>query len=66
MILLYLPACSPDLNPIEKMRSEIRAILRRLNIRLPPLLPLGIAGRPPDCSGWFSAAGIPRQFPGLL
>ena len=66
MILLYLPACSPDLNPIEKMRSEIGAFLRGLNIRLPPLLPLGIAGRPSDSSDWFSAAGIPRQFPGLL
>ena len=26
--LLYLPACSPDLNPIENMWSKIKAILR--------------------------------------
>ena len=64
MKLLYLPAYSPDLNPIEPMWSKIKAILRKLKIRLLPLLPHGIAEafsliRPSDCSGWFSAAGIP-------
>ncbi len=34
MKLLYLPAYCPDLSPTEKMRSKIRAILRRLNFRL--------------------------------
>ena len=64
MKLLYLPAYSPDLNPIEPMWSKIKAILRKLKIRLLPLLPHGIAEafsriRPSDCAGWFSAAGIP-------
>ena len=64
MNLLYLPAYSPDLNPIENMWSKIKAILRKLKIRLLPLLPQGIAEafsliRPSDCVGWFSAAGIP-------
>ena len=64
MKLLYLPAYSPDLNPIENMRSKIKAVLRRLKIRLLFLLPHGIAEafpriRPSDCAGWFSAAGIP-------
>ena len=71
MKLLYLPAYSPDLNPIENMWSKIKAILRKLKIRLPPLLPLGIAEafsliRPSDCSACFSAAGIPCYFLGLL
>ncbi|NBK80611.1 IS630 family transposase [bacterium D16-76] len=61
---LYLPAYSPDLNPIENMWSKIKAILRKLKIRLLPKLPHGIARafsliRPSDCAGWFSAAGIP-------
>lgn len=64
MKLLYLPAYSPDLNPIENMWSKIKALLRKLEIRLLPLLPHGIADafsqiRPSDCAGWFSAAGIP-------
>ena len=64
MKLLYLPAYSPDLNPIENMWSKIKAILRKLKIRLSLLLPQGIAHafsliRPSDCAGWFSAAGIP-------
>lgn len=64
MKLLYLPAYSPDLNPIENMWSKIKAILRMLKIRSLPLLPQGIAEafsliRPSDCAGWFSAAGIP-------
>ena len=64
MKLLYLPAYSPDLNPIENMWSKIKAILRKLKIRSLPLLRQGIAQAfsmilPTDCSGWFSAAGIP-------
>ena len=64
MKLLYLPAYSPDLNPIENMWSKIKAILRMLKVRLLPLLPQGIAEafsliRPSDCAGWFSVAGIP-------
>ena len=64
MKLWYLPAYSPDLNPIEHMRSKIKAVLRKLKIRLLSLLPHGIAEafpriRPSDCAGWFSAAGIP-------
>ncbi len=43
MKLLYLPAYSPDLNPIEHMRSKIKAALRKLKIRLLSLLPHGIA-----------------------
>lgn len=61
--LLYLPAYSPDLNPIEKMWSKLKSILRKLKIRSLPLLPQGIAKAfsqicPSDCIGWFSAAGV--------
>jgi transposase len=64
MKLRYLPAYSPDLDPIENMWSKIKAILRKLKIRLLSLLPYGIAEafsriRPSDCAGWFSAAGSP-------
>ena len=62
MKLLYLPEYSPDLNPIEHMRSKIKAVLRKLKIRLLSLLPHGETFpriRPSDCAGWFSAAGIP-------
>ena len=61
--LLYLPAYSPDLNPIEKMWSKLKSILRKLKIRSLTLIPEGIAEafsliRPSDCIGWFSAAGV--------
>ena len=61
--LLFLPAYSPDLNPIENMWSKIKAILRKLKIRSLSLLPQGIAEafsqiHPSDCAGWFSAAGV--------
>ncbi|MBD5094840.1 MAG: IS630 family transposase [Subdoligranulum sp.] len=62
--LLYLPAYSPDLNPIENMWSKIKAIPRKLKIRFLPLLAQAVAEafsmiHPSDCAGWFSAAGIP-------
>ena len=61
--LLYLPAYSPDLNPIENMWSKIKAILRKMKIRSLSLLPQGIAEafsliQQSDCIGWFSAAGV--------
>ncbi|MCI9003226.1 MAG: IS630 family transposase, partial [Oscillibacter sp.] len=64
MKLRYLPAYSPDLDPIENMWSKIKAILRKLKIRLLSPLPYGIAEafsriRPSDCAGWFSATGSP-------
>ena len=39
MKVLYLPPYSPDLNPIEKMWSKMKAILRRWKIRTLDLLP---------------------------
>ena len=60
--VLYLPAYSPDLNPIEKLWSKVKAILRKLRLRSPDALDAAIrfAFRhvsPDDCSGWFRCAG---------
>jgi len=61
-IPLYLPPYSPDLNPIEKMWSKMKAILRKLRIRvkenLIPAVHQALAGvLPSDCEGWFCCAG---------
>ncbi len=60
--VLYLPPYSPDLNPIEKLWSKIKAILRKLRVRT--LDALGPAIRAAfrcvsqnDCAAWFRCAG---------
>ena len=55
---LYLPPYSPDLNPIEKMWSKLKASLRKEKIRIASELPSAISKgfltiRPKDCIGWF-------------
>lgn len=55
---LYLPPYSPDLNPIEKMWSKCKSILRKLKVRLVEQLPDSIrfaihSIRPQDCCDWF-------------
>ena len=55
---LYLPPYSPDLNPIEKMWSKLKAFLRKEKIRMASELPSAISKgfltiRPTDCIGWF-------------
>jgi len=59
MKVLYLPPYSPDLNPIEKMWSKMKAILRSWKIRSLDLLPDAILKAlscvsPLDCSHWFA------------
>ena len=41
---LYLPPYSPDLNPIEKMWSKLKANLRKQKIRIAAQLPEAISG----------------------
>jgi len=41
--VLYLPPYSPDLNPIEKMWSKVKAAMASV--------------RPSDCEGWFRSCG---------
>ena len=61
--LLYLPPYSPDYNPIEKMWSKMKAILRKMKIRDGTLLPDAVKKalsciRHLDCLGWFRSCGV--------
>lgn len=61
---LYLPPYSPDFNPIEKMWSKIKAILRKLKVRTVDTLPKAIelafsSISPSDCIGWFASCSVP-------
>lgn len=61
--VVYLPPYSPDLNPIEKMWSKIKSILRKLKARdLNTLLDaIGYAFSKicvSDCIGWFHSCNI--------
>ncbi len=54
----YLPPYSPDMNPIEKMWSKMKAGLRKIKVRSSELLPQAIqtaldAVSAEDCSAWF-------------
>ena len=60
--VLNLPAYSPDLNPIEKLWSKVKAVLRKLRVRSPDALDAAIRvafGRvsADDCAAWFRCAG---------
>lgn len=60
--VLFLPAYSPDLNPIEKMWSKVKALLRAAEARTPAELVAAI-GRAlaqvtaKDALGWFVSCG---------
>jgi transposase len=60
--VFFLPAYSPDLNPIEKMWSKIKAILRTLEARTQEALEQAIAAAleavtPQDARNWFASCG---------
>ena len=60
---MYLPPYSPDLNPIEKMWSKMKSILRKRKIRIASELPEAVkaaleAVSTNDCRGWFRACGV--------
>jgi len=60
--VLFLPAYSPDLNPIEKMWSKIKSLLRTAEARTPADLITAIGQAlaqvtPQDALGWFVACG---------
>ncbi len=60
--LLYLPPYSPDLNPIEKMWSKVKAILRGWKVRTLAALPDAIRRAldlvaVDDCQHWFADSG---------
>lgn len=60
---IYLPPDSPDLNPIEKLWSKLKAILRKLKARTLEELPAAVKAAFRDiCQrdrvGWFRSCGI--------
>jgi transposase len=60
--VLFLPAYSPDLNPIEKMWSKIKALLRTAEARTTDELNTAIGAAlaqvtPQDALGWFASCG---------
>ena len=60
--VLFLPAYSPDLNPIEKMWSKIKACLRTAEARTPSALLEAIAAAlrkvtRQDAMNWFACCG---------
>jgi transposase len=59
---IFLPAYSPDFNPIEKMWSKIKALLRSAEPRTREELLDAIAAAlqavtPKDAMGWFASCG---------
>ena len=60
--VLFLPAYSPDLNPIEKMWSKLKEILRSVEARSKPTLIEAIASAleaitVQDAINWFVSCG---------
>lgn len=60
--ILFLPAYSPDLNPIEKMWSKVKACLRSAEARTQPALIQAIAAAlasvtPQNAMNWFTSCG---------
>lgn len=60
--LLFLPPYSPDLNPIEKMWSKVKSLVRGRRARDVGLLTQAVAQAlsrvtPSDCLGWFRSCG---------
>ena len=58
----FLPPYSPDLNPIEKLWSKVKALLRKFKVRTLEALPNAIqnafrAVTPADCFAWFCSCG---------
>jgi len=60
--VLFLPAYSPDLNPIEKMWSKVKGLLRGAEARSPDELVAAIGQAlahvtSKDALGWFASCG---------
>ena len=68
--LWFLPAYSPDLNPIEEAFSKLKALLRRAAARTHEALAAAIwaalaAITPADARGYFTHCGYPVREPQL-
>ncbi len=60
--VLHLPPYSPDLNPVEKMWSKVKQLLRNAAARTKEALEEAIAQAlaavtAADCIGWFRSCG---------
>jgi transposase len=61
-LLLFLPAYSPDLNPIEQVFAKIKAMLRKADVRSIEDVDATLGAlldeiKPDECARYFSAAG---------
>ena len=66
--LVFLPAYSPDLSPVEEAFSKLKALLRAAAARTRAALDAAIAMAlaavtPADAAGWFTHAGYPTPKP---
>ena len=66
--LLYLPSCSPDLNPIERTFAKLKGLLRSAAARTIPDLWAAIrnafkAFTPNECRNYLAAAGYDAWHP---
>jgi transposase len=64
--LVFLPAYSPDLSPIEEAFSKLKARIRAAAARTRAALDAAIAAAleavtPADAAGWFTHAGYPSR-----
>jgi transposase len=64
--LVFLPAYSPDLTPIEEAFSKIKALVKAAAARTRAALDAAIAAAleaviPADAAGWFTHAGYPSR-----
>jgi transposase len=64
--LVFLPAYSPDLTPIEEAFSKIKALVKAAAARTRAALDAAIAAAleaviPADAAGWFAHAGYPSR-----
>jgi transposase len=64
--LVYLPAYSPDLTPIEQAFSKVKTFLRRVEARTRERLEGAITAAlgtvtARDAAGWFTACGYPLE-----
>jgi transposase len=64
--LVYLPAYSPELSPIEEAFSKIKNALRKAGARTHEALQEAMAGAlsdvtPADAAGWFAHCGYPVE-----
>ena len=64
--LVFLPAYSPDLSPVEEANSLLKTLIRAANARTGEALDAAIAAAlaavtPADAAGWFTHAGYPTR-----